>query len=232
MQLCTKYVWNSTICTLFLIAVFNIYLAFAQQADPNQLAIKTTSLPRAYPHQLYRLQLENQGGVPPFTWNITGGALPTGMALGTDGVISGVPNSTGEFHFVVTITDSGRPAQKRKKELTLQVVAPLSIAWGQPPKINGQRIEGTIKVTNQTETTFDLTAVVLAVNEIGRATAIGYQRFPLKPNNPDFEIPFGENLPPGAYEINADVVAEVAEINAIYRARLVTPEKLQMRQGP
>ena len=227
MKLCHKGAFGTLL--LFVTA----FPVIAQQdADPNQLAIKTNTLPKAYPHQLYRVQLENQGGVPPFTWKLTEGALPNGMALGPDGVISGAANSTGDFHFMVTVSDSGRPAHERRKEFLLQVVAPLSIAWGQPPKINGQRIEGTIKVTNQTETTFDLTAVVLAVNEIGRATAIGYQRFPLKPNTTYFEIPFGENLPPGAYVIHADVVAEVAEINAIYRARLATPEPMQMRQGP
>jgi hypothetical protein len=36
----------------------------------------------------------------------------------------------------------------------------------------------------------------LAVNDIGRATAIGYQHFGLKHETIDFEIPFGENLPP------------------------------------
>ena len=214
-----------------LLALTAVFSASGQQ-DANQLTVKTTSLPKAFPRQLYRLPLEAQGGVPPFTWKLSAGSLPTGMSLGADGVISGAPTTTGSFNLVVTVTDNNRPAHERNKEFVLQVVSPLSMAWGQPPKINGQRIEGTIKVTNQTDKTFDLTAVVLAVNEIGRATAIGYQRFPLKPDTIDFEIPFGENLPPGTYEINADVVAEVAEINAIYRARLVTPEKLQMRQGP
>ena len=64
--------------------------------------------------------------------------------------------------------------------------------------------------------------VVLAVNENGRATAIGYQHFPLKQGASDFEIPFGENLPYGTYSVNVDVVGEVAASNSIYRARLTT----------
>jgi hypothetical protein len=89
-----------------------------------------------------------------------------------------------------------------------------------------------VKVSNQTGEDFDLTFVVLAVNDIGRATAIGYQHFNLKHETLDFEIPFGENLPPGGYVVNVDVVAEIAETNTIHRARLVTPGKLQMVQGP
>jgi hypothetical protein len=130
------------------------------------------------------------------------------------------------------VSDAGSPAHQRNQELTLRVLAPLAVQWGNQAKINGQRIEGSVKVSNQTGQDFDLTFVVLAVNDIGRATAIGYQHFNLKHETIDFEIPFGENLPPGGYVVNVDVVAEIAETNTIHRARLVTPGKLQMVQGP
>jgi len=73
---------------------------------------------------------------------------------------------------------------------------------------------------------------MLAVNEIGRATAVGYQHFTLKNNTADLEIPFGENLPRGSYDLNVDAVAEVPATNTIYRARLVPKEKLVVQQGP
>ena len=104
--------------------------------------------------------------------------------------------------------------------------------WGRYPKVNGQRLEGSITVSNQTEQDFDLTVIVMAVNEIGRATAIGYQRFPLKKGDAGTEIPFGENLPRGSYELNVDAVAEVAATNSIYRTRLVPKERFQIQQGP
>ena len=74
----------------------------------------------------------------------------------------------------------------------LRVLAGLLVQWNNVAKINGQRIEGSVKVSNQTGDDFDLTAIVLAVNDIGRATAIGYQHFSLKHETIDFEIPFGE----------------------------------------
>jgi hypothetical protein len=46
------------------------------------------------------------------------------------------------------------------------------------------------------------------------------------------EIPFGENLPHGSYELNVDAVAEVAATNSIYRTRLVPKEKFQVQEGP
>ena len=72
--------------------------------------------------------------------------------------------------------------------------------------------------------------IVLAVNEHGRATAIGYQHFPLKQNTIDFEIPFGENLTFGSYGVNVDVVGEVAATNSIFRARLAT--NVRILQAP
>ena len=133
----------------------------------------------------------------------------------------------------MTVTDGGRPVAQRAQQLVLTVVAPLLAQWGRYPKVTGQRLEGSIIVSNQTEQDFDLTAaIVMAVNEIGRATAIGYQRVNLKKGTADLEIPFGENLPFGSYELDADAVAEVAATNSIYRARLVPKEGFQIQQGP
>ena len=74
--------------------------------------------------------------------------------------------------------------------------------------------------------------IALAVNENGRATAVGYQHFTLKKDTDEFEIPFGENLPQGSYDLNVDAVGEVEATNTIFRARLAPSGKLQVVQGP
>jgi hypothetical protein len=163
---------------------------------------------------------------------VTAGTPPPGIDLAPDGTLSGSATEADTFHFIVTFTDSGKPVQQKKHEFTLEVVAPLLIEWSRRPKITGRRLDGSIKVSNQTGQDFDLTFVALAVDPNGRATAVGYQHFTLKNNTDDFEIPFGENLPFGTYELHADAIAEVAETNTIYRARLATPEKLQVLLGP
>jgi hypothetical protein len=154
------------------------------------------------------------------------------MRLSESGLITGAPTATGNFAFVLTITDSGKPPRQLNYPLTLEVVAPMLLDWNPAAKINGQRIEGGLKVSNQTGVDFDLTVVVMAVAEDGRATAIGYQHFTLKPQTINFPIPFGENLPWGAYQINADAVAEVASTKTIYRARLVSNGRLRLLQAP
>jgi erythromycin esterase len=39
-------------------------------------------------------------------WSVTAGALPPGLTLGSDGVLSGTPTETGEFAFTVQTTDN------------------------------------------------------------------------------------------------------------------------------
>lgn len=209
-------------------------LSPAQQSGPagEPLTMLTTSPPTGFLRQPYQFQLRAQGGIQPLEWEATAGALPNGMKLSKDGLLSGSPAEKGAFHFTVTLRDSGKPAQERKWEMSVEVVAPLVMEWSRYPRVAGQRLECGVRLANLTGQDFDLTVIVLAVAEDGRATAVGYQHFKLKGNTTGVEIPFAENLPHGAYEINVDAVGEVAETGAIFRARLVTGEKIQVQQGP
>lgn len=214
--------------------VFLCYSAAAAvgQATIQSLEVRTTTLPKAYVRRSYEARVEAQGGTPPLKWELTEGSLPGGVVFSHDGVLSGIPSETGEFRLTVTVRDSGTPPYERRQQLSLLVVAPLFAEWGRYPKVVGRKIEGSVLVSNQTDNDFDLTVIVLAVNDIGRATAIGYQHFPLKKNTAGIEIPFGDNLPRGAYQVNVDAVAEVPANDSIYRARLVPKEKFEVRVEP
>ena len=200
------------------------------QGGVAPIVVKTATLPKAYLRQPYRFEMQAEGGITPRKWQVISGSLPSGIILGVDGVLGGMPTETGVFSFSVKITDSDIPPHQITKDFSLLVVTPLIVRWSQVPKISGHRVDGSIKVSDQTGDDFDLTMIVLAVNENGRATAIGYQHFPLKQNTLDFEIPFGENLPQGSYSVNVDVVAEVGATNNIFRARLAT--NIKVVQGP
>ena len=204
--------------------------ALAQQATP--LTIRTQSLPNARLHQTYQFALQADGGILPLKWTLVSGDLPPGLKLGTDGILRGAPTNAGDFSFVIQVEDNAKPQSQRSQPFSLRVVTPLLVEWLRPPRVNGQHVEGAIKVTNATDTDFDLTAVIVAVNEYGRATALGYQHFRLKRDTSEFEIPFGENLPFGAYDINVDVIGEVPADNAIYKVHLAPKEKIEVKQGP
>jgi hypothetical protein len=206
--------------------------ATSQSASPSSVAVETNPLPNAAPRHPYRFEFRARNGIPPFSWILLQGALPVGMKLGLDGVLTGSAIAAGVFHFTVQVTDTSRPSQIASRDVELKVVPPLLLEWKDYAKVSGDRIDGKVKVSNGTEDDFDLTFVVLAVAENGRATAIGYQRFSLAHGTTSFEIPFGETLPHGAYVVHVDTVAEVPEKDQIYRARLQTKEPLQVTVGP
>ena len=99
-------------------------------------------------------------------------------------------------------------------------------------RLSGNRIDGSAEVSNTTPDDIDLTFVVMAVQENGRATAIGYQRFLLRRGTVQKELPFGDTLPHGGYVVHVDAVGEVAAKNLIYRDRMQTAGALQVTIGP
>ncbi|HYL14936.1 MAG TPA: Ig domain-containing protein [Terriglobales bacterium] len=212
---------------LILVTEFFACSAWPQQAVPAPLAITTESLPRAVPHEEYRTTLQATGGVPPYHWSIAAGTLPAGLRLDLEsGMISGTPTETGDFHFTVGVTDSAEPPHTATRELSLAAAAALSIEWSKYPRVDADQISGAVNVANGTKDEFDQTVIILAVNEIGKAFALGYQHFKLKPDSGKVEITFGSSLPRGTYVVHADAVAEVALKHAIYRDRLQTPQPL------
>lgn len=51
--------------------------------------------------------LSANGGVAPYTWMVVVGSLPAGLALSSDGIISGTPTQNGFFPFSVQVFDKG-----------------------------------------------------------------------------------------------------------------------------
>lgn len=209
---------------------------WGQSATPDQLTIITKQLPAASLWNAYTggihpiFKLEAKGGIEPYHWRVINGALPNGLRLDEHGEITGAPLESGNFQFALDLRDSDNPPAETEQKVTLVVETPFAVEWDRKAQVNGQRVEGAVKVSNRTGRDFDLTFVVLAVNTIGRATAIGYQHFALKRNTRDMSLPFGDSLPPGEYNVNIDAVGEEPISNRIFRARLVT--KQTVSQGP
>ena len=202
------------------------------QSEPDLLMESDAQLPETYPHALYEFRLRARGGLPPLHWRVEKGTLPPGLKLEEDGFLHGSPERTGEFQFTVSVTDSGQPQQRVQKEFLHRVRAAMVLNWRKPAHVNGNRIEGSAEISNTTAEDVDLTFIVLAVAENGRAVAIGYQHFVLRRGTLAQELPFGETLPRGGYVVHVDAVGEVPPRNVIYRERIETPTRLQVALGP
>ncbi len=68
-------------------------------------------------------QITAAGGTPPYTFAVTAGTLPPGLALSAAGALSGTPTTAGSYKFTITATDSSATPGKGSAPYTL-LVAP------------------------------------------------------------------------------------------------------------
>ena len=101
---------------------------------PAPLQITTTSLPDGTDGAFYYQQLTVSGGTPPYSWYLPGGSggLPSGLSLGTNGLISGTPTTNGLFNFDVAVYVNS-PYQVATQSLSLTITAaPLQVTTTSP----------------------------------------------------------------------------------------------------
>ncbi len=70
------------------------------------------------------VSLTATGGVEPYTWSITAGALPSGMSLSSGGALSGTPTEYGDFSFTVHAADSAVSTDERVLALYIAPTSP------------------------------------------------------------------------------------------------------------
>jgi adhesin/invasin len=70
------------------------------------LTVSTTDLPNGTVGEKYQAALQATGGADTdYVWSLADGALPPGLELSADGVISGTPTDDGAFDFTVSVND-------------------------------------------------------------------------------------------------------------------------------
>jgi hypothetical protein len=94
---------------------------YAPPVDSPVPVIATTELPDGVMDHPYRTALHAAGGTGPYSWKVTSGNLPTGLALNLAGLITGTPTADQISNFAVTVDDDhGNSASEM---LTLGVLA-------------------------------------------------------------------------------------------------------------
>ena len=107
------------------------------------LVITTAGLPPALAGVDYYAPLFAEGGTLPYSWKITSGTLPAGLALhGKSGYISGTPQSAGTQKISITVTGAKGQSSSTDYSLIIREASGLSI-----PRPAGVRSEPLYLVT-------------------------------------------------------------------------------------
>ena len=104
---------------------FSISVLQGLNIKQNALSPKATFL-----NEPYSFQLSADGGGSQ-VWSVKSGSLPAGIGLSSSGLISGTPTATGDFTFVVQVTDTNRTDTET---YTLAVVDRLKITAPASPE--------------------------------------------------------------------------------------------------
>lgn len=180
----------------------------AQTSDPARFDFATTSLTNGMVGHLYSADLKMRNGAGPFQFRLAKGALPPGLHLDSrTGNITGIPLQVGTYRFSISVRDLGTNATA-SHAFAITIQSQLMLEWLKPPTLSSNTISGSVKITNNSTDgdNFEMTVIIVAVSEIGKAFALGYQHFNLA-RNVEQRVPFSSTVPNGRYIVHADAIA-------------------------
>jgi uncharacterized protein YhjY with autotransporter beta-barrel domain len=117
----------------------------------NSLTVNPANLPNGTQGTPYGQTVSASNGTGPYTFAVTAGALPAGLALNANtGAISGTPSANGVSTFTIQATDAGANTGSRAYSVTIGA-APLAINPASlPPATQGTAYNQTIVASGGT----------------------------------------------------------------------------------
>lgn len=123
-----------------------ITLACTLQIQANPIVIQNAAtLPDAVVGIDIGQSFTAAGGTAPYTWSIATGNLPTGIVLGTSGVLTGKPTTAGTSTFTVRVTDAANLVLTKDMTITVQSTLALSIVT--PPNFANTTVSASFSHT-------------------------------------------------------------------------------------
>jgi len=136
------------------------------------VAVSPVTLPDAQQGAPYSQSLTATGGVAPYAFAVTAGALPSGLALSPEGLVSGTPTAVGTFLFTVTATSAGGCIGSTELSLTVPGVPSAAIDLDVNRQATGNDGDGTgLMLVSFTPSAFTSTV------EVYRAPFGGYPQY-------------------------------------------------------
>lgn len=196
-------------------------VAQSRSGSTQALGVTTSSLPAGAPGVPYSATLAATGGLAPYTWAITSGALPKGLSLSSStGTISGSARVSGTFTFTATVTDSASPVETASVTLTLTFAAatqtappagPLAITTSSLPSgSNGIAYAATLAASGGTPAyTWSITAGSLPPGLTLAATTGVISGTPTATGTTNFTVAVTDNANPAATQSLATAITIV-----------------------
>lgn len=102
--------------------------AFSITVEAGITITTSTSMPDGYPGDVYSTTtFAATGGTGSYaSWTVTGGALPAGITLASDGTLSGTPTTAGSYSFTVKVTDTAANTATATFSLTVEPTLAIS----------------------------------------------------------------------------------------------------------
>jgi hypothetical protein len=118
----------------------------ASTPPPQPLSIATSSLADAFVNFAYTQTIQASGGVPPFTWTVSSGNLPHGVALGgssTNSVtVSGTSDSAqAALSFTIRVADAANQTAGKSYTITINTTGSADLQ-----EVQGHAPSGTIEI--------------------------------------------------------------------------------------
>jgi hypothetical protein len=115
------------------------------------LSITTTSLPSGNVNTAYSTTVSATGGVAPYSWSVSSGALPTGISLASTGVVSGTSSVSGTFNVTLGVRDSQGTSTTANFSITITAAPALQITTTTLPNgTEGSPYDATVSATGGT----------------------------------------------------------------------------------
>ena len=95
------------------------------------LLVATTALPSGQVGMTYSATLAANGGISPYSWSLASGTLPAGLALASNGTLTGTPTAaTSGTALTFRVSDAEKTPQSKTAGLSLSVAAAPSSGGG------------------------------------------------------------------------------------------------------
>ena len=139
---------------LAILAVFSFVAVDAQSVDPLRITSNTfVTVPQS---TLFSLNIAASGGRAPYAFNLQAGALPFGLNLSSNGILSGVTGLFGDFFATVQVTDAD--GQKALSVFQIRIVL--------TPTISTDSSLGTARIGTPFQVTLQASGGYVPVNGV------------------------------------------------------------------